>query len=501
MKTRRSRILLLCGLLWLGCQPLRPLHGQTSEALMGKLDIEESDIDRLGSLPNTFAPIVKRVLPAVVSISSARVTQRRIDPLWDEILRHHLGDDYVPQARTHRQQRGLGSGVLVTTDGFIVTNYHVIQGANEITVTLPESRESFQADVIAADPSADVALLKIEGSDFSRAPLGNSDLIEVGDVVLAVGNPFELDQTVTQGIVSAKGRRPVGSGGNFIQTDAAINPGNSGGSLVDSAGRVIGINSMVYSTTGASTGIGFAIPIKVALRVIRDLLDKKHAPRGFLGVKLEALTPAMARRLARRDLGGVRVAAVSPDSPAARAGLQADDLIVEFQGRSAIDLTRLRSEVSRTAPGTRVTLGVVRHGRLVDVPVVLDEAPGNEASVNGDGRDRDPAPGEVVPVQPGEENLATPFYLQGVSTQTLDDSIRNQLDLDETYEGAVVVQVDPRSPAGRSGLQVGDLIVEVGRSNVRSSREALAVGQDLEGDSVILGIIRSGKEQFVLVKK
>ena len=210
--------------LWLGAA-----FGQNSAVFTEKLTIDRSDIKRSGSMPNTYAPVIKRVIPAVVSISSARVTQRQIDPAWDEVLRRYLGEDAVPQRRTQRQQQGLGSGVLVTSDGFIITNNHVIQGANEITVTLPKSQESYQAELIAADPSTDVALLKIDGADFPTAPLANSDLCEVGDVVLAVGNPFELTQTVTQGIVSAKGRSNVGPGGDFygdfIQTDASINPG------------------------------------------------------------------------------------------------------------------------------------------------------------------------------------------------------------------------------------------------------------------------------------
>ena len=298
--------------------------------------------------------------------------------------------------------QGLGSGIVVTEDGFILTNHHVIKGANEITVTLPKSQESFEAELIAADPSTDVALLKIEGRGLPRATLADSDLCEVGDVVLAVGNPFELNQTVTQGIVSAKGRSNVGPGGqfygDFIQTDAAINPGNSGGALVDSSGRVIGINSMIYSTTGSSTGIGFAIPINMALRVVRSLLDEGRINRGYLGVQLEPLDPAMARRMGRRDLSGALVAAVVPDSPAARAGLRRGDLIIDFQGRRVTDRTKLRLDVSRTAPGSTVAFGVLRGGELREVPVTLGERSVEGSYVNPNRWDTQYEAGEAVPV-------------------------------------------------------------------------------------------------------
>lgn len=455
-------------------------------------------------MPNTFAPIVKRVLPAVVSISSARVPEGRGDSAWDEVVRRYRGEDTRPSNPGQRQQQGLGSGVLVTTDGFIITNHHVIKGANEITVTLPKSQESFEAKLIAADPSTDVALLKIDGRDLPIATLTDSDLGEVGDVVLAVGNPFELNQSVTQGIISAKGRSNVGPEGqfygDFIQTDASINPGNSGGALVDSSGRVIGINSMIYSTTGSSTGIGFAIPINMALRVVGSLLDEGRVTRGYLGVQLGSLDPAMARRLGRRDLSGALVQAVEPDSPASEAGLRRGDLIVEYQGTRVTDRTRLRLDVSRTEPGSAVLFGVLRDGRVIDVPITLGELAVQGSYVNPNGWDRSPEPGEAVAVVE-ETLLETPFYLLGVSTQTLDGPLREQLGLDEAYEGALVVQVDPRSPAGKRGLQVGDLIVEIGRTPITSTREALQAGQTLEGDSVVLGVIRQGKEQFVLVTK
>ena len=328
----------------------------------------------------------------------------------------------------------------------------------------------------------------------------------MGDVVLAVGNPFELTQTVTHGIISAKGRSNVGPGGefygDFIQTDAAINPGNSGGALVDSSGRVIGINSMIYSTTGASTGIGFAIPINMAIRVVQSLLDEGRVNRGYLGVQLESLDATMARRLGRRDVSGALVATVVPGSPAAKAGLQTNDLIIDYQGRRVTDRTKLRLDVSRTEPGSQVLFGIVREGEVIDVPITLGERAVEGSYVNRNRWDREPAPGEAVAIeQDNELPSVTPFYLVGVSTQTLDDSIREQLGLDKAYEGAVVVQVDALSPAGRRGLQVGDLIVEIGRTPITSTREALQAGESIEGESVVLGIIRQGKEQFVLVTR
>ncbi len=419
--------------------------------------------------------------------------------MWDEILRHYLGEP-------RRRQQGLGSGVLVSTDGFIITNHHVIQGANEITVTLPESRQQYEAQLIAADPSTDVALLKIEGEEFPRAPLADSDNLQVGDVVLAVGNPFELNQTVTQGIVSALGRSNVGPStnfyGNFIQTDASINPGNSGGPLVDSSGRVVGINSMIYSTTGSSTGIGFTIPINMALRVIGDLLDEGEVLRGYLGVELTPIDRRAAKILRRSDLSGALVRYVVPRSPAGRAGFEPGDLIVSYEGKPVIDDTKLRLAVSSTTPGTEVTFGVIREGREIDVSAVLGRLQnGQGAYVNKSRWDnRPPPPNQPVPVDDGEP-LQVPFYLAGVELHTLDDSLRDQLGLADDYEGAVVIRVDPRSASGRSGLETGDVIVEVGRTSVRSTKEAMAAGQNLEGDKVMLGIIRDGEPQFVLVTK
>lgn len=487
------------------------LQAQSSAGFPDRLRIDGSDIDRRGHLPTTFAPVLKDVLPAIVSVSTARVTWRRTDPVWDEILRRYLGEDYVPAEREERCQQGLGSGVLVTGDGLIITNYHVIQGADEITVTLPQSGSNYEAAVIAADRSTDVALLKIEGQDFQQATLADSDLVEVGDVVLAVGNPFELAQTVTQGIVSAKGRSnvaPQGFYGSFIQTDAAINPGNSGGALVDASGRVLGINTMIYSTTGGSTGIGFAIPINTAIRVIKDLLDKGHVPRGYLGVVLNEVSSALARRLGRPDLKGAVVGPVIQDSPAGRAGLRQYDLIVEFDGRGALDGNSLRLAIGRLRPGSEVTLGVVRNGRFQEIPVTLGETSARGSYVNRDhrwdrrdGGDAGALGGveaEGNPTIPGE---AVPFYLEGIETVTLDDALRDQLGLDASYEGAVVVQAHPGSPAARRGLRVGDLIVEVGRQPVRTSAEAVAAGRGVEGDSVILGLIRRGKEEFVLVTR
>ena len=478
---------------------------QSAQTFRERLSISKADIKRGGSMPNTFAPVVKKVLPAVVSISSARVTQRRSDPVWDELLRHYLGEDAVPRGGTQRQQQGLGSGVLVTSDGFIITNHHVINGANEITVTLPKSQRQFDAQLIAADPTTDVALLKVDGQDLPRATLADSNLAQVGDVVLAVGNPFELNQTVTQGIVSALGRSNVGPGGhfygNFIQTDASINPGNSGGALVDSSGRVIGINSMIYSTTGASSGIGFAIPINMALKVVTDLLDEGQVRRGYLGVELARLDRTTARSLGRRDLSGALVKYVQERSPAAQAGLRRGDLIVEYQGEKVLDETKLRLAVSNTEPGANVLFGVIRRGQLIDVPVVLGQLDSNnKAYVNRNRWDR-PNPGESVPVESNDVPLQRPYYLNGVELSTLDDSLREQLGLSAEYKGTVVIQVNPRSVAAQRGLQVGDVIVEVGRNQVTSTRDAYEAADKLTEDSVILGIIRNGKEQFVMIPK
>ena len=240
----------------------------------------------------------------------------------------------------------------------------------------------------------------------------------------------------------------------------------------------------------------------MAIRVVQSLLDEGRVNRGYLGINLETLDATMARRLGRRDVSGALIAAVVPDSPAAQAGLRPGDLIIDYQGRRVTDRTKLRLDVSRTEPGSQVIFGVVRDGQVVDIPITLGERAVEGSYVNRNRWDREPAPGEAVAIEQDDElPLETPFYLEGVSTQTLDDSVREQLGLDKAYEGAVVVQVNAQSPAGKRGLQVNDLIVEIGKTPITSTREALQAAESVEGNSVILGIIRQGNEQFVLVTK
>jgi len=401
----------------------------------------------------SFSPVVKRVAPAVVNVYALQ-TVRRSNPFFDDpFFRRFFGDQGfgIPGERA---QRSLGSGVIVDPSGIVVTNFHVIENAEAVRIALADKRE-FDADVLLRDQRSDLAVLRIkDGRErFPAAELGDSDAAEVGDLVLAIGNPFGVGQTVTQGIVSAVARTQVGITDYqfFIQTDAAINPGNSGGALVDMAGRVIGINSAIYSRSGGSLGIGFAIPANMVRVVVESARGGSAAVRRpWFGAKLQAITPDIAESLNLKRPAGALVTDVSSNSPAARAGLQPGDVIAEIDGQPVEDPNAFNYRFATKPLGGRATLTIERKGRASSVAVPL----------------------ETAPERPREEIVIrsrSPF--SGARVANLSPALADELRLDTSAEGVVIVDVAGGSTASVLGFQPGDVVLAVNGEKIARTRD------------------------------
>src|SRR6266568_129276 len=389
--------------------------------------VDERPVPRDAGGHASFAPIVKKVSPAVVKVfTTTKIHNTAYNgmPEIDEFWRRFFGDEFPGRGPRRNfgtpRQQGVGSGVIATKDGYILTNNHVVDGADEVKVTLQDGRE-FTAKVIGRDPKSDVAVIKIDAKDLPAVPMADSDKVEVGDVVLAIGNPFGIGQTVTTGIVSATGRG--GAIGldyeDFIQTDAAINPGNSGGALVDAEGRLIGINTAILSRSGGNQGIGFAIPANLARDVMENLVKDGHVTRGYLGVMIQDLTPALAKEFNLKESGGALVGDVTPDSPAEKAGIKSGDVIVEVDGKKVTDSRHLKLEVARFHPGQTVPVKVLRNGSTRTLEVAVREMPGTERLAKNDSQTK------------SDDNGT----LNGVTVADLDRGARQQFDLPASLKG------------------------------------------------------------------
>ncbi len=456
-----------------------------------ELAVDKRPIDREDNRRNSYAPVVKKVSPGVVRV----FTSARVQPAsfpggnpgagqMDDFFRRFFGD---PNARPGQRpygmprQQGVGSGVITTRDGYILTNNHVVDGAEEVKVALQDGRE-FTAKVIGTDPKTDIAVIKVDAKDLPVVTIADSDTVEVGDVVLAVGNPFGIGQTVTTGIVSATGRGNMGLDyEDFIQTDAAINPGNSGGALVDCDGRLIGINTAILSRSGGNQGIGFAIPSNLARQVMHDLIQDGHVTRGYLGVLIQDITPALAKQFELKGTAGALVGDVTPGSPAAKGGIKSGDVLLEFNGRKVADSRQLKLEVARTRPGETVPVKLLREGKPRTLELTLKALPGSE---------------ELAKNSNNAEDTGT---LNGVAVDDLDNGARSQMHLPSALKGAVVTDVQPGSAAAEAGLRPGDVILEINRKPVRNAQEAVQMTEKADDKTTLLRVWREGNSRFVVV--
>lgn len=447
-----------------------------------------------------FSEVVKKVRPAVVNITPAKALVRHErrggrewrDPFepFEEFFNfprrfgpRHRPFDREPFERGPREG-GMGSGVIVSPDGYIITNFHVVEGVEEVQVTLPDKRE-FRGRVIGTDPKTDLAVVKIDEQDLPYVNWGDSSKLQVGEYVLAVGNPFGLNSTVTLGIVSALGRGRMGitQYEDFIQTDAAINPGNSGGALVNTKGELVGINTAIFSRTGGYQGIGFAVPTSMARPVYESLVKEGRVVRGYLGVVIQDLTPDLAKSFGMENARGVLISDVTADSPADESGLKQGDVIVEYQGEKVDDPAMLQRLVTRTPVGTKATIKVIRDGREKELTVKVSEAPETIKTAKAD--------------QAGEAEHA----LTGIEVQTLDRRMAQELGLNEKTRGVVVTKVERDSPADEAGVREGDVILEINRHEVRSVRDFEKVTAGLKKDqNVLLRINRRGAALYVSVR-
>ena len=400
----------------------------------------------------SFAPAVQRAAPAVVNVYAAKIGNRTNPFSDDPFFRRFFGG---PGMQREQVQRSLGSGVIVDAGGFVVTNNHVVEGATEIKVALADKRE-LEADLVLKDPRTDLAVLRIKGSreSFPSVDLGNSDELQVGDLVLAIGNPFAVGQTVTHGIVSALARTQLGVTDYqfFIQTDAAINPGNSGGALVDLAGRLVGINTAIYSRSGGSQGIGFAIPVNMVRVVVASAKSGgSTVKRPWLGAKLQPMTSEIAESLALKRPIGTLVAGVTAGGPAARAGLKTGDLIVAIDGQAVDDAEAFGFRFATKPLGGTAQIGLLRAGKEAQVSMLLEAAP------------------ETPPRDPVTIRGRSPFL--GATVVNLSPAVAEELRLDGNLRGVVIANVENGTPAQILGLQPGDVVLEVNGEKVTRSRE------------------------------
>ncbi len=454
------------------------------------IKVDASPLNREARPGVSFSPVIKKAAPCVVYIYSTRIVHLRPyrNPLLsDPFFRQFFGDQ-VPQdnqPRTRRQE-SLGSGVVVSPNGYILTANHVVQGADEIKVkvTSADGDKEYSARVIGTDPPTDVAVLKIDARNLPAITLGNSDQLEVGDMVLAIGDPFGLEQTVTMGIISALGRSGFQFGGDtdrpnyqdFIQTDAAINPGNSGGALVDADGRLVGINTFILSSTYGNEGIGFAVPVNLARHVMDRLIQGGKVTRGYLGVIPKDLNAGLAESFGLPDQNGALVDDVQPGTPAQKAGIQPGDVIVEFNGKKVTDTASLMLMVSECAPATEATVKLIRNGHEKNFTVKLAELPG-QIGQSGNGRNR----------SPGNTNTDA---LDGVTVSDLDPQTRQELRIPDNVYGALVTEVGPDSNSAGAGLQQGDVIVEINRQPVKDAEGAVKLCTQAKGDRILLRVWR-----------
>jgi serine protease Do len=451
-------------------------------------------------MPDSFADLAEELSPSVVNISSTqKVKSSGIQDLKKLFPKGHPFEDFneffkrfeLPQSS--RQATSLGSGFIIDAQGHVVTNNHVVQGAEEIEVTFLDDRV-YKAEVVGRDEKTDLAVLKITNADrkFDHVKFGDSDEARVGDWIIAIGNPFGLGGTVTAGIISARARNiNAGPYDDFIQTDAAINRGNSGGPMFDVEGDVIGINSAIYSPSGGNVGIGFAIPVNMAKPIIEQLKQGKTVQRGWLGVKIQTVTEDIAESLGRDDLEGALVAEVTESSPAEKAGFKVGDLILRFDGEKIKNMRTLPKVVASTKVNKDVKVKVLRDGKDKTLSVVLGELKEDKVSVK-----------ELQEKGGEKEKIAGAEKLLELSVVVIDATARDKYKLEEDAKGLLVLRVDPDSDAAIRGVQAGDIIVEIGQkkvASIKAAKEAVSDAEEKGRKTVLLLVRRDGGNIFIPV--
>jgi serine protease Do len=444
--------------------------------LPGYVGAQQDDMATVRRLSNAFTTVAQQATPAVVFITVERTVEEEQSPLpfdnpfdlFSEEFFERFFRRRAPEGQPREfRQRGQGSGVIISKDGTILTNHHVVGEADRVTVRLADGRE-LQARTVGTDPRSDVAVIKIEGDNLPVLPLGNSETLQVGEWVMAIGSPFGLTRTITVGVVSAKGRSHLGivDYEDFIQTDAAINPGNSGGPLVNMQGEVVGLNTAIFSRSGGYMGIGFAIPINMVKGIQEQLVTTGKVVRGYLGVRIQDLTAELAESFKVESTAGALVAEVAENTPAAKAGLRSGDVIVALDGTPVQNASQLRNQIAMMSPGTKVQLQVVRDGQKREIAVTLDELPSEQVTASATGT---PSPGKL-----------------GFRVQDLTLELANQLGYD-VKEGVLVTQVDPQSAAYQAGIRRGMLIRQVNRQDVHNVQEfQKALAQSEQNKHVLL---------------
>ncbi|MEI6892885.1 MAG: DegQ family serine endoprotease [Pontiella sp.] len=440
---------------------------------------QASEIETLRTTGSAFSKIAKEALPAVVFIdveATVEVPRNRSRHPFEEFF----GRGYGGQQQESREYRGQGSGFIISKDGYILTNHHVVSDADKITVTLGDGRE-FEAQLIGADPKSEVALIKIEGGgELPTVPLGDSDALAVGEWVLAAGNPFGLSQTITAGIVSAKGRDEtnIAEYGNFIQTDAAINPGNSGGPLLNIDGEVIGINTAIYTRSGGYMGIGFAIPINQAVNIKDQLIKYGKVSRSVLGVYLQEVDEDLALSFGLEERGGVLINQVVEGSAAEEAGIMGGDIVVEMNGREVAKLAPFRNRVANTPPNSTITLRIFRDGEYLEISAITHE---------------------MDPTEDGEVVAAEKIYEAfGVTVDSLDSEVAQRLGYDG-LDGVLITEVEEGSSAWEAGLQPGYVVTSVDRTDIKNIRDFKNALEASDGGRILFLITDGQISRFVVV--
>ena len=481
---RWAALAIATGILFLGAVPASHAKEDTGRGPAPKLNVDPKPLDRDGSLPRSFAPVVKKSSASVAQVFTSTRPRMNQAPFQDP-FEFFFGPQMPRRGSPAPRQTGAGSAVVVSKDGYLLTNNHVVDGADEVKAKLPDGRE-LNAKVVGGDEKSDIAVLKVNANDLEPVTFADSDNIEVGDIVFAVGNPFGIGQTVTMGIVSATGRSTFGSPlEDFIQTDAAINPGNSGGALVDAAGRLVGINAAIISRSGGNQGIGFAIPSNMARDVLEALVTDGKVTRGYLGVLPQDVTPALAKKLELKNGGGALLAEVTPRGPADKAGLESGDVVVEFNGKPIRDAHHLRIEVARTKPSENIPVRIRRDGESKTLKVSLKERPDDRELAGG---------------QPGRpEPRKDEGTLHGVGVADINPQYRQQFGIPARLKGALVTEVEEGSASWDAGLRPGHVLIEINREPITSADQAVKLTEDPKDKTTLLKVWTPNGTRFLVV--